>query len=111
MVWLIKYADKCIWYKFKGFWKQKWYISICTETSFESSLIVVFISYTDTKNNYPIQVIDQKFQLDYINPLKVQPIEEYNGATINARLFMVLFRHNEVEMKSDGKKITQANII
>ena len=45
--------------------------------------------YTDMKNNYLIQVIDLRFQIDDINPKKTQLFKEYGGATNNARLFMI----------------------
>ena len=47
------------------------------------------------KTKYPIQVIDLRFQIDYIIPKKIQPIEEYRGAIDNARLLMTLIRHRE----------------
>ena len=34
-------------------------------------LLRPFISYTDMKNKYPIQVIDLRFQVDHINPEKI----------------------------------------
>ena len=64
------------------------------------------ISYTDMKTKYPIQVIDLRFQVDHLNPKKVQLFEEYRGATNNARLFMILIRHREIKMISDGNEIT-----
>ena len=70
-----------------------------------------FISYTDMKNKYPIQVIDLRFQIDHINPKKIQLFEEYRVATNNARFYLVLIRHWEIKMISDGNKITEVNII
>ena len=63
------------------------------------------------KNEYPIQVIDSRFQVDHNNPKKIQPLEEYGGATNNARLFMTLIRHGEINMISRGNKITEVNFI
>ena len=51
-------------------------------------LLNPFKSYTDMKNNYLIQVIDLRFQIDHINPKKIQLFKEYRGVTNNARLFM-----------------------
>ena len=67
-------------------------------------LLNPFISYTDMKNKYPIQIIDLRFQVDHINPKKIGLFEEYRGATNNARLFMILVRHREIKMITDGKK-------
>ena len=60
-----------------------------------------FIKYTDMKNKNPFQIIDLSFQIDHINPMKVQLFEEYRGATNNARLFMILFRHRESKIISN----------
>ena len=38
-----------------------------------------FIKYVDVKNIYPIQVIDLRFQVDHINPKKIQLFEEYRA--------------------------------
>ena len=57
-----------------------------------------FINYTDKKNRYPIQVIDLRFQVDQMNPKKIQLYEKYRGATNNARLFLILIRHRENKM-------------
>ena len=56
------------------------------------------------KNKNPIQVKDLRFPVDQINPKKIQVHQEYRGATNIARLFMILFRHREIEMISGGKK-------
>ena len=34
-----------------------------------------FISYSDMKNKYPIQVIDLRFQVDHVSPKKIQLFE------------------------------------
>ena len=63
------------------------------------------------KTKYPFQSIDLRFQVDHINPNKIQLFEENRGATNNARLFMILLRHREIKMISDGKKITEVTVI
>ena len=63
------------------------------------------------KNKYPIQVIDLRFQVDHINPKKIQLFEENRGATNNARLFVISIRHREIKMISDGNKFSEVNII
>ena len=74
-------------------------------------LLKPFISYPDVKTKYPFQVIDLRHQVDHINPKKIQLFEEYRADPANARLFMVLIRHRELVMISDGNKIVSANII
>ena len=68
-------------------------------------LLNTFIRYTDMKNKYPIQVIDLRCHVDYINARKIQFFEEFRGATNSARLFMILVRHRNMKMISDGKKL------
>ena len=74
-------------------------------------ILKFFASYTDMKHIYPIQVIDLRFQVDHINPRKIQLIPEYKGATNNARSLMILLGHREIKMISDGIIITEVNII
>ena len=41
------------------------------------SLLHPFISYLDMKTFYPIQIIDLRFQIDYVTPKKIRLFEEY----------------------------------
>ena len=50
------------------------------------------IIYADMKNKYPNQIIDLRFQVDHINPKKIQLLQEYGGATKDARLFMIIIK-------------------
>ena len=72
-----------------------------------------FISYTDMKSKYPIQVIDLRHQVDHITPKENQLFEEFNTdpANVNARLFVISIRHRQIEMISDGKKTIEIKII
>ena len=58
------------------------------------------------ENNYPIQLIDLRHEADHITPEKTQLFEEFNTNTdnIEARLFVLLIRHRQIEMISDGNK-------
>ena len=58
-------------------------------------LLIAFISYTVMKTKNRVEVIDLRYQVDHFNPKKFQLLEEYRGATNNARLFMILIRHKE----------------
>ena len=68
-----------------------------------------FISYIDMKNKYPIQVIDLRFQVDHVSPAKIHVFEEFNTdpANTNARLFVILIRHRQIEMNSDGNRFIE----
>ena len=58
-------------------------------------LLNPFISYTDMTNKYPVQVLDLRFQVEHINPKKIQLFEEYRGATKIAILIIILIRHKQ----------------
>ena len=46
-----------------------------------------FISYTDMKTKYPIEVKDLRHQSDHITPKKIQLFMEYHADPENARFF------------------------
>ena len=66
-----------------------------------------FISFTVMQNKHPIKVIDLRHQVDYVFSKKIQLFEEFstNTAETNARLIVILIRHGQNEMISDGNKI------
>ena len=72
-----------------------------------------FISYTDMKNKYPIQVIDLRHQIDHISPKKIQLFEEYKHDPVNAnkRIYVILIRHKQIEMISDVNKFIEIKVI
>ena len=72
-----------------------------------------FISYTDMKNKYPIQVIDLRHQIDHISPKKIQLFEEYKKDPVyeSKSLYVILIRHKQIEMISDGNKFIDIRII
>ena len=74
-------------------------------------LLTPFISYPDMKNNYPFQIIDLSFQVDHINLKEMGFFEEYGSATKNAKMFIILIRHREIKMISEGNKITEVTVI
>ena len=59
-------------------------------------ILYPFISDTDMKTKYPIRVVDLRFQVDHIDPRKIQLFEEFRGATKIVRLFMIIIRHREI---------------
>ena len=65
------------------------------------------------KNEYPIQLLDLRFQVDYITAGKIQLFDEFitDPPNVNARLFVILVRHRQVQMISDGIKIIEVKII
>ena len=63
------------------------------------------------KNFYLIQVLDLRFQINHINPKKIQRLEEYIGNPHYTRIFNVLIRHREIKTISDRNKLTEIKII
>ena len=72
-----------------------------------------FISYIDLKNKNPIRVIDLRHQFDHKTPKQIQLFEEFitDPTNVNARLFVILIKHRQTEMMSDGKKIIEIKFI
>ena len=60
-------------------------------------LLNPYISYTDMKHFYLIQVIDLSFQVDHFTPKRIQSFEELLEDPDNERLFVILFRHSQIE--------------
>ena len=74
-------------------------------------LLNPFISYPDMKNNYPIQVIDLRFQVDHITPKRIQLFQDYRTNPANAKLLIILVRGREIEMILDGNKLIEVKVI
>ena len=70
-----------------------------------------YISYPDMKYLYPIQITDLRHQIDHLTPKKIQLFEEFSEDPANERLFIILIRHRQVEMISDGNKIIDVKVI
>ena len=74
-------------------------------------LLQPYISYPNMKYLYPIQIIDLRFQVDHITPKKIQLFEEFSEDPNFERLFIILVRHRQIEMISDGNKIIEVKVI
>ena len=62
------------------------------------------------KNFYPFQVTGLRFQVDQITPQKIQLFEEFSQDPDTERLFIILIRHRQIEVISDGNKIIEVKI-
>ena len=74
-------------------------------------LMTPFISYTDMKTKYPIEVIDLRHQSDHITPKKIQLFMEYDADPENARFYLLLIGRREIELISDGNKLIEVKVI
>ena len=70
-----------------------------------------YISYPNMKYLYPIQITDLRYQVDHLTPKKIQLFEEFSEDPANERLFIILVRHRQIEMISDGNKIIEVKVI
>ena len=69
------------------------------------------MSYPDMKTKYPIKLIDLRHQTDQTTPEKIQLFQEYGTDSDTARLYVIIFRRNEIEIISDGNKIIEVKVI
>ena len=65
-----------------------------------------FITDPDKTNVCPMQVIDLRFQVDPINPMKIEIIKEDRVEPPNARLFAKIIKHWDIKMILDGNEVT-----
>ena len=62
------------------------------------------------KTKYTIEIVDLRHQPDHISPKKIQAFKEYGINPDNARLFLILIRRREIELISDGNKISEVRV-
>ena len=60
---------------------------------------------------YPIQITDLRHQVDHLTPKKIQIFEEVSEDPANERLLIIIVRHRQIEMISDGNKIMEVKFI
>ena len=74
-------------------------------------LMSPFISYTDMKTKYPIEIIDLRHQSDHMTPKRVQLFQEYSADPENAKFYSIIIRRREIELISDGYKLIEVKVI
>ena len=74
-------------------------------------LLSPFISYTDMKTKYPIEIVELKHQPEHITPKKIQLFLEYGSDPENARFYLLLFRRRELELISDGNTLIEVVVL
>ena len=63
------------------------------------------------KNFYPIQVNDIKYHIYHTVFKTIQLFEEYSEDPDNESLSVILIRHRQIEMVSDGNKSIEVKVI
>ena len=74
-------------------------------------LMQPYITFPDMNFFYPIQITDLRHHIDHLTPKKIQFFDEFSEDLANERLFLILIRHRQVEMISDGNKIIEVKVI
>ena len=73
-------------------------------------LLSPFLSYSDMKTKYPIEIKDLRHQADQITPKKIQLFLEYGIDPENSRFFLILIRRREIELISDGNELIEIKV-
>ena len=74
-------------------------------------MLYAIITYDKIKKYYPFQIIDLRFQADHISPKKIRLFEEYEDNPANTNFYIILIKHREFKMISDGNKIISVEVI
>ena len=69
------------------------------------------IRYDQMNTYYPTQISDLKFQKDYMTPRKTRLFQEYDENPTQKDLYVILFKHREIKMISNGNEISGVEII
>ena len=63
------------------------------------------------KKFYPIQVTDLRFQVDHITPKNSRLFQEFSEDPNKERMLVILIRHRQDKMISDGNEIIEVRVI
>ena len=65
------------------------------------------------KNKYLIQVKVLRHRVDHITPQKIPLFLEFNTDldNVNARFFVILIRHRQIGIISDGNRIIESKVM
>ena len=74
-------------------------------------LMSPFISYTDMRTKYRIQIVGLRHQTDHITPKKIQLFQQYSVDPENAKFYLIVIRRREIELISDGNKLIEVKVI
>ena len=63
------------------------------------------------KTNYPFQIIDLRLQVDHLSPQKRRRFGEYDDNPTNTFLYIIVIKHREIKLISDGNKIISVEVV
>ena len=75
------------------------------------SLLSPIIIYDKMKTYYPIKIIYLRFQIHHISLKKIRQFEDFDENPVNTDLYIILIKHREIKIISDGSKIISVALI
>ena len=63
------------------------------------------------KKVYSIKKIDLRFHVDLITPKKIQLFEKFSERPDKESVYVILIRHRQIEVISDGNKIIEVKLL
>ena len=73
-------------------------------------MMTPFISHTDMKTKYPIQIVDFGHQSDHITPKEIQLFQEHSADPQKAKFYLIVIRRREIELISDGNTLIEVKV-
>ena len=69
------------------------------------------ITYDKTKDSYPFEIFDLRFQVDHISSKEIGLFEEHDDDPANTIFYTILLKHREIKMIADRNKIISIEVI
>ena len=69
------------------------------------------ITYDKKKDFYPFEINDLPLQVDHISPKKIGLFEEYDDNPTTTIICIILLKHREIKLISDGNKKISVDVI
>ena len=74
-------------------------------------MLYPLITCNKMRKYYLFQMNDLRFQVDQISPKKIRLFEEYDENPGNTIIYIILIKHREIKMISDGSKTFSVEVI
>ena len=68
-------------------------------------------TYNKMKNWYVFRIIYIRFQIDQKSRKKIRLFEEYDDDPVKTLLYIILVKHRQTEMISDGSKVVGIELV
>ena len=74
-------------------------------------MLIPIITFHRLKRWYPFQTIGLRLQVDHMSHKKNKFFKEYDDSSPNTIICIILRKHREHEMISDGSKVASVQVI